>query len=90
MKRQIILRPEAEAELAEAFRWYEERMSGLGREFLSVARQPEQYAIIHHNVRRALVRKFPYMILFLDCAEQIVVLAVFHAKRIPHRWQKRH
>ena len=34
VSRRLIVRPEAETELAEAFRWYEERVPGLGAEFL--------------------------------------------------------
>jgi hypothetical protein len=31
----LIIRPEAEADLAEGFDWYEQRRSGLGNEFLN-------------------------------------------------------
>jgi toxin ParE1/3/4 len=34
--RQLIIRPEAEADIAQAFGWYEDRVSGLGSEFLLV------------------------------------------------------
>ena len=34
MSREIIIRPEAEAELTEAFQWYEARAAGLGSEFI--------------------------------------------------------
>ena len=34
MKRRLIVRPEAEAEMAETFRWYEDRVPGLGDDFL--------------------------------------------------------
>jgi toxin ParE1/3/4 len=36
MSRELIIRPEAEADIAEAFGWYEARVSGLGSEFLLV------------------------------------------------------
>ena len=42
----LIIRPEAEADMTEAFDWYEERKAGLGHEFLaevrSVFRQVEE------------------------------------------------
>ena len=34
MKKEIIIRPAAELEIAEAYRWYEERRDGLGNDFL--------------------------------------------------------
>jgi len=34
MSRGLIVRPEAEAEMTEAFDWYEDRVPGLGSEFL--------------------------------------------------------
>jgi plasmid stabilization system protein ParE len=53
MKKALIIRPEAETDLAEAFAWYEERVPGLGSDFLlsvdaalaSVQRNPEMYPV---------------------------------------------
>ena len=97
MKRKLIIRPEAEAELAEAFDWYEQQLRGLGSEFLisvdatvhAISRNPYHFAKIHKDVRRALLRRFPYGVFFLVEDARIVVLAFFHAKRDPKRWQTR-
>jgi plasmid stabilization system protein ParE len=97
MSRRLIVRPEAEAEMTEAYGWYEDRMAGLGSEFLlcvdavfkAVLRAPERYPRIHRVVRRALTRRFPYEVFFVEDAERVVVLSVFHAKRNPKRWQGR-
>ncbi len=67
MNRRLIVRPEAEGEMAEAFDWYEDRVSGLGSEFLlcvdavfnAILRSPAQFARVHQIVRRALTRRFP-------------------------------
>ena len=67
MRQELILRPEAEAELTEAFEWYEARVPGLGLEFIrsvdsllnSISRNPLSYPIIYKTIRRALTRKFP-------------------------------
>ncbi len=67
--REIIVRPEAEAEVKQAFEWYEEQSEGLGLEFLraieaclsGVMRNPFAFQIAKvPNVRRTLVRRFPY------------------------------
>jgi toxin ParE1/3/4 len=97
VSRRLIVRPEAEAEMAEAFDWYEERVSGLGSEFLlcvdamfsSILRSPEQFPRVHVIARRALTRRFPYEIFFVEDEQRVVVLSVFHAKRNPKRWQER-
>ena len=65
MSRQLIIRPEAQDELADAFGWYEERLPGLGDEFLlsvdsvldAILRAPQQYPLVHRTVRRALEPK---------------------------------
>ena len=55
MSRRLIVRPEAEAEMAEAFDWYEQRLPGLGSEFLlcvdavfnAILRNPQHWAHVH-------------------------------------------
>jgi len=97
MKHVLIIRPEAEQELVEAFDWYEERVRGLGSEFLmavdatvhAIIRKPLQFVKVHKNVRRALLRRFPYAVCFLVEENRIVILAVFHAKRDPKQWKER-
>jgi plasmid stabilization system protein ParE len=93
----VVLRPEAEREIQEAFDWYEKRNEGLGLEFLRAAdaclsgvrRNPEGYQVTQENVRRALLRKFPYALFYLIHKETIVVIACFHIKRSPVDWQRR-
>ncbi len=72
MSRRLVVRPEAEAEMADAFDWYEERAPGLGSEFLrcvdavfsAIMRAPQQYPRVHKIVHRALMRRFPYAVFF--------------------------
>jgi len=93
----LIIRPEAETELAEAFDWYERRVPGLGVDFLtavdmvvdSILSSPLHHPVVYKSVRRALMRRFPYQILFLVEADVIIVIAVFHGARDPKRWQDR-
>jgi plasmid stabilization system protein ParE len=93
----VIVRSEAAHEIQEAFDWYEERSEGLGLDFLRVAdaclsgvqRNPTSHQIVHEQVRRALLRKFPYALFYLMRENVIVVLACFHVKRSPADWQRR-
>ena len=83
--------------MAEAHDWYEERVSGLGAEFLlsadacfnSILHNPQMYPQVYKSARKALLRRFPYQILFVEEEEQITILAVFHSKRNPKEWQDR-
>ena len=53
----FIIQPEAEADLAEGFDWYEERRSGLGEEFLNevqtrlrkIEENPLRHAVVYRN-----------------------------------------
>ena len=97
MSRELIIRPEAEADLTQAFEWYETRVPGLGLEFIrtvdslfnSIIRNPQAYPVVYKTARRALTRKFPYEVFFMVDEDRLVIVAVFHAKRSPQRWQER-
>ncbi len=93
----LIVEPEAEADLAQAFTWYSARRSGLGDEFLtateacfaSILRHPDAFLIVHAPARRALMRRFPYAVYFVREREAIHVVAVLHTGRDPAMWKKR-
>ena len=97
MNYQIIIRPEAEAEISESYAWYEERLAGLGSDFIlcidaifnSISRSPNQYPVVYKSVRRAITRRFPFEVFYLINERRAVIIAVFHAKRNPKRWQER-
>lgn len=96
MNRRFIIRPEAESEMTDAYNWYEDRVSGLGSEFLlcvdavfvAIQRNPQQFPLVHKIVRRAITRRFPYEVFFVEDNKRIVVLSVFHAKQNPKSWQE--
>jgi plasmid stabilization system protein ParE len=93
----LIITAEAEADLAEARDWYEEKREGLGEEFVlcveagldQIGRAPAAAGEVYPGVRRAVVRRFPYGIYYRVDPDQIAVLAVYHSKRNPRGWQQR-
>lgn len=93
----ILIQPEAEFDLQEAFDWYEESNRGLGSEFIravdaglaEIQRNPFAYLTVYKQIRRKLIRKFPYGIIYLIESETIYVIACFHVKRNPQNWQTR-
>lgn len=93
MSRRLVVRPEAEVDITHAFAWYEQRVIGLGHDFLlqldallhAIQRAPQHYPRVYKTIRRALTRRFPYQVFFLENDEQVVVLAVLHALRDPQQ-----
>jgi plasmid stabilization system protein ParE len=93
----LIVRPAAAAEIDEAYLWYEAQRTGLGEEFLAevngaldtIREMPELYAVVHRDTRRAMLVRFPYSLLYRLVNKQVIVVACFHGKRDPRRWQSR-
>ena len=93
----LFIRKAARADLAEAFRWYEQRRVGLGLEFMrvarvtlaEVARAPAQFPIIEADIRRVPLRHFPYVVYYVVLESRVSVIAVMHGRRSATRWQSR-
>jgi len=87
----LLIRPEAESDLAAAYSWYEGKDAGLGEEFLrtveasllGVQKNPQTHQKIYKEVRRALTKRFPYGIFYLIDNDTVSVLGVLHARRDP-------
>ena len=97
MAAKLIIGPEAEQDVADAFGWYEGRRLGLGEEFLScvdaciqaIRRAPEMHSVVHQTYRRALVRRFPDAIFYEHAGETVTIYSVFHTSRDPDKWRQR-
>ena len=97
MAAKLVIAPEAEQDIAEAYSWYEGRRAGLGEEFLSsvdacleaIRRAPETYATIHESYRRSLTRRFPYAVFYEHTQGTVIVYCVFHTSRDPGKWRQR-
>ena len=71
MSLRLVVRPEALDEISEATAWYDGRAAGLGAEFLraldatvaTIRRNPRQSPVIRDDLRRALLRRFPYSLI---------------------------
>lgn len=94
---EIIVKPEAEADITEAAIWYEGRRVGLGNDFLlaieakleGIKRNPNQFPDLYKTVKRALLSRFPYAIYFIREGSNIFILAVIHEKRKPTYHEER-
>jgi plasmid stabilization system protein ParE len=93
----VRLRPEAEQDLAESARWYEDQRPGLGQEFLdealttfaAIAERPLASAAVYGSLRRALLHRFPFGVFYLVDDDGAVVIGVIHGSRHPRRWKNR-
>lgn len=93
----VRLHPEAEGEFRDAIVWYDHQRKGLGSEFVlcvdeaieRIRRNPETYPEVHKHTRRIVVKRFPFAVFYEIGVDEIRVLAVFHSRRDPSRWQSR-
>jgi plasmid stabilization system protein ParE len=91
------LTPAAEADVKGVFAWYSDRGHELGDQFRfaldqcleAIERNPLAYAVVHREMRRALLRRFPYCVFYIVSDQDIVVLACVHGHRDPEIWQSR-
>jgi plasmid stabilization system protein ParE len=54
-----------------------------------IANNPERYAVVYKSLRRARLQRFPYALFFSIEDKELMVVACFHSKRDPKRWQAR-
>ena len=91
MSRRLIVKPGAEFDIANGFRWYEERQLGLGLRFIEqldvafqrVVESPASYQEVMPEVRKAVVRRYPYLVFFTYDPEAVHILAVIPAAQDP-------
>ena len=93
----VAFHPEAEKELNEAIDYYKDIEPGLGYDFAlevysSISRSvdlPKAWAVLEGDIRRSLVRRFPYGILYSEEKDGIFIVAVMNLHRAPGYWKKR-
>jgi len=93
----VSFHPLAERELNDAAQYYEMESQGLGAAFLgeverccaSILEHPEAGRAIRGVVRRRLIARFPYAILYTLRPDVVRVVAVMNLKRRPGYWAGR-
>ena len=88
----------AEDEVNDAVDWYDNQEENLGAEFVLeldnffeyLTETPKIFPIVFEEMRRAVLPKFPYAIIFeIHEPDVILILAIAHQKQDPKRWIKR-
>lgn len=89
----FLFRSEAAADVVGAREWYETQREGLGKAFAdalehvlsAITAMPESFPVVQGDVRRALLRRFPYALYYrLRDSETAEVIACLHTRRSPH------
>jgi plasmid stabilization system protein ParE len=88
--------PEAVEDLLATQRWYGRLDPALAQDFAEavaaaverIRRDPRSFPMIHGQIRRLVLRRFPYAVYFRDQSAEILVIAL-HGRQDPRRWQQR-
>ena len=81
-------------ELDDAIEFYELQLSGLGKKFFNevletielISQFPQGWSRNSENTRKAVLRKFPYNLIYSILNNKIYIIAVAHQNRIPEYW----
>lgn len=97
MTRRLVVRPQAELDIAEIIDWYDSKRLGLGTKFFAsftsvltrVLTNPAQYQVVDSQIRAVRIKSFPYKVLYASTDEEVAVIGCFHAHRDPNTWRTR-
>lgn len=90
-------RPEASADVAEAFSYYESQEVGLGGEFEAeldhtmrlLTEMARAGPVVHRRLRRVLMQRFPFAVYYRVSGQTVEVRGVIHSSRDPRTWKRR-
>lgn len=93
----VRITPAARLEAIEAQQWCATRSAGVVDCFINAldrvvglsAASPDGFPVLHRDLRRGRLKRFPYSLFYRVADEDCFVVACFHAKRDPLRWETR-
>jgi toxin ParE1/3/4 len=94
----LVFHPLAEREFIAAARFYETRAPGLGADFIRQLERTLGEIVVHPNagslfaggsIRRRLIERFPFGVVYELESANISVIAVMHLRRRPGYWKRR-
>ena len=96
-KRKNRFTKKADKDIDDAYEHYEEISEELAEDFLDkndellerIRETPEQFPKVYKTVRKGLVKRFPYMVLFVMQPVENVIIGVFHQSSNPKKWKNR-
>jgi plasmid stabilization system protein ParE len=87
----------AKLDMQHANKWYNLQRGNLGYEFISEIEElhtrlktnPKQFPKIRKDIRKAILKRFPYSVYYIVNSNRIRVFAVLHNSRNPITWMER-
>lgn len=94
MSRKLLFRLQVTTDIAEAVEWYAFHRPGLEVAFLddfqaAIERDPLQYQIVERGMRRGLLRRFPYGVIYVVSDQELLIVGCLHGRRSPANWRRR-
>ncbi|MEA3353851.1 MAG: type II toxin-antitoxin system RelE/ParE family toxin [Campylobacterota bacterium] len=85
------------SELNDTFRYYELQQTNLGHRFVAAVKEsvelieyyPKGWHCLSPNIRRCLVKNFPYGVIYQIKDDNIFILAISNLHRKPNYWENR-
>jgi plasmid stabilization system protein ParE len=89
----LIYRDEATDDIAEGMAWYRDRAEGLDERFLkevlaceaAIRKFPRGSPIIYKHFRKLPLHGFPYVMLYGEWKNEVVIYRVFHTSQHPKK-----
>ena len=96
LKYELIVRDEAEAEIKEAFHYYESQKTGLGKQFLihlqtyleRIQAYPKHFPQKRKPYREAFIKRFPFLVIYEILKEKVLVYSIFNTWQNPEKKKK--
>ncbi len=93
----VIIQPEAEKDLDEAYEYMEAQQPSLGFDLLEelvyvfeiLEKNPFLFQKIDGKKRRTIVQRFGYNVIYIIKGNDVFILAIFHGSRNPKGWKDR-
>lgn len=93
----ILFDPLAEQEYRDAFEFYKNKNAGLGERFKKAVRAslqiielyPEAGPEVRPNIRKILLNRFPYKLIYSHTGQGLYIIALAHNRRAPTYWVNR-
>jgi plasmid stabilization system protein ParE len=95
--KRVTFHDDARAELAEASHYYEDRVPGLGQALIDdvekgvgeILEHPNACERVSKNLKRKVLNRFPYSLIYAVEKDRIRIMAIAHHKRRPEYWRYR-
>ena len=93
----IELSNEAEVDFDRSYQYYYEENPKVANYFFksinfnleNIKQNPKIFPIVHKDIRKYVVKKFPFVIYYKTVGTVIQVIAIFHTSRNPEMWNER-